>query len=172
MGWIAVGRLSNLFLVRGGCIPSVRRATWNFHCFSLHSLISLSLQHWNLKCALVVILRWLRRIVMATFVSSMSLSLMSKNGSALASHLYACFFNFKIETRHCIFNAWLRYWAINYFETGMWNTEREAVLFILLSFQISIYWYTISTINLNKNSDKNNNTSIQNILSTYTLIYQ
>ena len=50
-------------------------------------------------------------------------------------------FNFKIETRHCIFNACLRYLTIHYFETEMWNTEREAVLFILLSFQIIIYWY-------------------------------
>ena len=51
------------------------------------------------------------------------------------------FFNFKTETRHCIVNAWLRYLTINYFETGIWNTERDAVLFILLSFQITIYWY-------------------------------
>ena len=124
-------------LVRGDCIPSVCRFTWSFRLFLLHSLISLPLQHRNLKYALVAILRWLRRIVPVTFVSSMSLSLTSKNGSVLASHLYVHVFNFKTETHHSIFNAWLRYLTINYFETGRWNTEREAILFILYPSKLS-----------------------------------
>ena len=117
-------------MVRGGCIPSLRRVTWILPRFLLYSLISLPLQHWNLKCALVAILQWLRRIVPVAFVCSMSLSLISKNGLALASHLYIHAFNFKIKTRHCIFNAGLRYLTIHYFKTGIWNMERDAVLFI------------------------------------------
>ena len=54
------------------------------------------------------------------------------------SPLYVCFFNFKIKTRDCIFNAGLRYLTINYFESGMWNTEREDTLYIPLSLQIAI----------------------------------
>ena len=39
------------------------------------------------------------------------------------------------------FNAELRYLTIPYFETGMWNTKRKAVLYIPLSSQITINSY-------------------------------
>ena len=90
-----VRRLSNLCFVRGWCIPSIRRPTGIWRDFSLHSLISLPLQHRNVKCALVAILQWLRRIVTVACVSALSLSLLSKNGLALVSHLYMHVFQFQ-----------------------------------------------------------------------------
>ena len=44
---------------------------------------------------LVAILQWLRRIVTVACVSALSLSLLSKNGLALVSHLYMHVFQFQ-----------------------------------------------------------------------------
>ena len=106
--------LVTFFLLRGGCLPSIPRATWNLRLFSWIAYFRSrsSIGDWSLLLTLVAIC-----------ATSMSLSLISNKWQALASHLYTHFF----------FNAELRYLTIKYFETGIWNTEREATYMLQTS---------------------------------------
>ena len=112
-----------LFLVRGGCIPSVRRATWIYRNFSSAATLK-SKMRIGYNSAMVEKNSSGRFCEFNGFVFDIQ-----KWVSACISPLYACFFNFKIEARHCIFNAWLRYLTINYFETGLYGIWSERLYY-------------------------------------------